>query len=191
MISPMSYFKSYGKSTSWLKTIAISAINRVDPRCKIVAGLQAFPGADDVAVTATEMDEQIAYALEGGFYGVLIFKYDSSIDNASWVVIQSKFRSLSLTSTTDVYSENHLLDQNLPNPFNSITEITFQVTKPCLVSLNVYDALGRQVAPLINKDMAPGTYKVSFNGNNLQSGVYFYRLDMAGLSSVRKMILTK
>ena len=190
MISPMSYFKSYGKSTSWLKTIAISAINRVDSRCKIVAGLQDFAGADGVAVTPTEMDEQIAYALDGGSYGVLIFKYDSSIDNDSWVVIQSKFKSLSLASAIDVYSD-YLLDQNLPNPFNSITEITFQVTKPCLVSLNVYDALGRQVAPLINKDMAQGTYKVSFNGNNLQSGVYFYRLDMAGLSSVKKMILTK
>ena len=89
MISPMSYFKSYGKSTSWLKTIAISAINRVDSKCKISTGLQGFGD-----VTATEMDEQIASAIDGGSSGVIIFRYESIETDSTWNVIKNRFGKL-------------------------------------------------------------------------------------------------
>ncbi len=86
------------------------------------------------------------------------------------------------------------LKQNYPNPFNPSTTIRFQIPnlKPqTAVSLKVFDMLGREVATLVNETKPAGTYNVTFNANNLSSGVYFYRLQASEFVEVRKMILTK
>jgi subtilisin-like proprotein convertase family protein len=85
----------------------------------------------------------------------------------------------------------YLLNQNYPNPFNPVTKINFEIPKQGLVSLRVYDVLGREVKSLINEVKAPGTYSVDFNGTDLSSGVYFYRLESNGFSDIKKMMLIK
>jgi hypothetical protein len=60
-----------------------------------------------------------------------------------------------------------------------------------LVSIRVYDILGREVRTLVNGYKTAGKYSVSFNGAGLSSGVYFYQLKSNGYSSIKKMILTK
>ncbi len=60
-----------------------------------------------------------------------------------------------------------------------------------IVTLKVYDVLGREVATLVNKQQAPGSYPLQFNATNLTSGVYFYRLTDGDFVSVKKMILIK
>ena len=67
----------------------------------------------------------------------------------------------------------------------------FSVVQASNVKLNVYDAAGSLVKQLVNDEMNAGTYKVSFNAAGLSSGVYFYRLESNGLSSVKKMLLVK
>lgn len=183
MISPMAYFKSYGQKTSWLRSVTESAISRVDPRCKISAGIQGFDG-----VTAAEMAEQIDFAMEGGSYGVLIFRYGSFSENI-WNTIKTTFQGFP-TSITKIEDGTHP-DYNYPNPFHSTTEISFKVTNHCSVSLMVYDAQGKLLGNLINNKMNPGTYKVSFDGSHLPSGIYFYQLNLGGKSSTKKMILKK
>jgi hypothetical protein len=84
-----------------------------------------------------------------------------------------------------------ILKQNYPNPFNPSTRISYHVAKPSKVSLKVYDSLGKEVAVLINKDQAPGTYEVSWNAKGLASGVYFYHLDVNGQVSTKKAVLLK
>ena len=69
------------------------------------------------------------------------------------------------------------LYQNYPNPFNPVTTISFSIPYRSRVSLSVYDILGKEVASLVNDEKDPGTYNVKFNGNNLASGVYVYRLE--------------
>jgi hypothetical protein len=69
-----------------------------------------------------------------------------------------------------------LLD-NYPNPFNPATNIRFSLPARELVTLKVYDALGREVSTLVNSVKDPGTYTVRFDGSRLASGVYFYRLE--------------
>ncbi len=59
------------------------------------------------------------------------------------------------------------------------------------VKLIVYDAVGREVATLVNKQLSPGSYEVEFNGNNFSSGIYFYKLVTADFSEVKRMILLK
>ncbi len=84
-----------------------------------------------------------------------------------------------------------ILNQNYPNPFNPSTKISYNVSKPGKVSLKVYDSLGKEVAVLIDKDQAPGTYEVSWNAKGLASGVYFYHLDVNGQLSTKKAVLLK
>jgi len=83
------------------------------------------------------------------------------------------------------------LSQNYPNPFNPITLIKYQVPEASLVSIIIYDVIGREIATLINEVKQPGVYQVSFNGENLASGVYFYKMIAGDFSSVKKMNFLK
>ncbi|MCE1166150.1 MAG: YCF48-related protein [Bacteroidetes bacterium] len=83
------------------------------------------------------------------------------------------------------------LHQNYPNPFNPVTKIEYEVPKASMVNLTVYDALGREVAVLVNESKQAGKYAVDFNGSGLTSGVYFCRLNTSGFTDVKRMILIK
>jgi hypothetical protein len=85
------------------------------------------------------------------------------------------------------------LNQNYPNPFNPSTIIEFGLPKGGNTTLTIYDITGREVDKIINNvHLAAGTYKYSFNGSNLSSGIYFYRLEMDGTAvDVKKMMLIK
>jgi phosphatidylserine/phosphatidylglycerophosphate/cardiolipin synthase-like enzyme len=81
--------------------------------------------------------------------------------------------------------------QNYPNPFNPSTRIKYSLPSNQLVTLRVYDLLGREVATLVNEKQAAGTYQVQFSMNGLASGVYFYRLGASGFVETKKMLLMK
>lgn len=83
------------------------------------------------------------------------------------------------------------LYQNYPNPFNPTTSIKFQMRSSDFVSLRVYDMTGQEVATLVNEFKSPGIYEVRFNGSNLVSGVYVYRLQAGNYSQTNKMVLLK
>jgi len=83
------------------------------------------------------------------------------------------------------------LSQNYPNPFNPVTFLEYQVPKASLVCIKVYDLIGREVAILVNEVKQPGNYQVSFDGKNLASGIYFYKMITEDFSLVRKMNLLK
>jgi hypothetical protein len=83
------------------------------------------------------------------------------------------------------------LNQNYPNPFNPVTNIKFSIPKSGIVKLIVYDAVGKQVAELVNGQYNAGEYKVDFNASGLSSGVYFYKIDSDGFSDIKKMMLVK
>jgi hypothetical protein len=95
------------------------------------------------------------------------------------------------------------LYQNYPNPFNPSTKIKFSIPATPLsvengegqgvrnVQLIIYDILGREVAILVNEKLNPGTYEVEWDASNYPSGVYFYKLTVAGFSETRKMIFIK
>lgn len=90
-----------------------------------------------------------------------------------------------------------LLRQNFPNPFNSITNISFRIASASgggLVSLRIYDVSGREVRKLVNECKQPGGYTVVWDGLSdagvqVSSGVYFYRLEAGGFVETRKMLL--
>lgn len=83
------------------------------------------------------------------------------------------------------------LAQNYPNPFNPSTIIRFGVPESGFVNLKVYNTLGQEVATLVNEFVIAGGYEVSFNANNLPSGIYFYTITANSFSTTKKMILIK
>jgi hypothetical protein len=88
------------------------------------------------------------------------------------------------------------LTQNYPNPFNPTTKFTFSVPKTQLVTIRIYDILGREVKTLVNTNINIGKYTVSWDGTNdashqVSTGVYFYRMETNGFVDVKKMVLVK
>ncbi|MEM6337427.1 MAG: T9SS type A sorting domain-containing protein, partial [Bacteroidota bacterium] len=84
-----------------------------------------------------------------------------------------------------------LLSQNYPNPFNPTTSIAFNVPQAMDVTLKVYDLMGREVATLVDGQLAANRYTVDFRAENLPSGTYVYRLVAGTNVEVRKMTLVK
>jgi hypothetical protein len=83
------------------------------------------------------------------------------------------------------------LDQNYPNPFNPSTKISFSIAKSAVTTLKVFNALGQEVATLVNGIMPAGTHDVSFNASGLASGMYFYRLTSGDATQMKKMVILK
>jgi hypothetical protein len=83
------------------------------------------------------------------------------------------------------------LSQNYPNPFNPVTKINFAIPKAGMVTIKLYDILGREVSRLVNEFKAAGEYTIDFNADRLSSGVYFYRMETSGFSDIKKMMLLK
>jgi hypothetical protein len=83
------------------------------------------------------------------------------------------------------------LSQNYPNPFNPSTNFRFTVAKAQMVSMRIYDVLGREVETLVHEQMNPGTYTVQWNAMHVSSGVYFYRLQSGDFVQTMKLMLMK
>jgi hypothetical protein len=83
------------------------------------------------------------------------------------------------------------LDQNYPNPFNPVTKITFTMPETGEVKLTVYNVVGEKVKELINGKLEKGRHSVEFDGRELSSGMYIYRLETGRFSDQKKMILIK
>lgn len=107
--------------------------------------------------------------LDGVIYGEVLNNYVVAIDENNRV-----------PNSINLY-------QNYPNPFNPATTIKFSIPAAQFVSLKIYDSLGREVETLINEEKGAGIYQVQFNGKNLASGIYMYRL-VTGTKSITKKL---
>jgi hypothetical protein len=88
------------------------------------------------------------------------------------------------------------LEQNYPNPFNPSTRISYTIPWKGMVHVTVFDILGKEIAVLVKGEQAPGSHQVEWKGTNttgmpVASGVYFYRLESAGLTKTSKMMLLR
>jgi hypothetical protein len=84
-----------------------------------------------------------------------------------------------------------LLSQNYPNPFNPATNFEFRVSSFEFVSFKIFDALGREVATLVDETKAPGIYRMRWEAGTLPSGIYFYRMTAGSFTETKKLILLR
>lgn len=113
----------------------------------------------------------------------------SSILSKSSVL--GKAGAVEIVNSGNLIVEEYQLTQNYPNPFNPQTTINYQLPKDGLVTLKVYDALGKEVAELVNGYKSSGSYNVTFDGSNLASGIYFYKITSGKFTSTKKLMLMK
>jgi surface protein/predicted outer membrane repeat protein len=108
-----------------------------------------------------------------------------------------RFELLITSSGMDGFTElgdlpkSFTLKQNYPNPFNPTTVISYELPQSADVRLEVYDIAGRQVATLVNGQVAAGRHRVNFNASNLSSGVYLYRLEAGSQVMTKKLTILK
>jgi hypothetical protein len=99
--------------------------------------------------------------------------------------------TVGITPINNQVPEVYSLKQNYPNPFNPTTNINFSIPNSGLVKLSVFDISGKEVATIVNGDVAAGNYVVNYNASQLSSGVYFYRIDAGNFTQTKKMLLIK
>ena len=133
-------------------------------------------GNDKAAAQSVPTEDGIAYPRQanGGTYELKVFTGTTAVESKS---------------TDPSLPNEYALYQNYPNPFNPVTTIEYKVKDRCHVLLKVYDTLGKEVTMVVNAEHQPGFYRVSFNAQNLASGVYFYKIQMQEFQAVRKMVV--
>jgi hypothetical protein len=106
-------------------------------------------------------------------------------------ILQSSEITSAISLDLKTLPERFNLEQNYPNPFNPLTHINYQLPANSYVTLKVYDNLGREVKTLLDSWQNAGYHTLEFDAAELASGVYFYRLQTAQFSQVKRMLLLK
>jgi hypothetical protein len=134
--------------------------------------------------------EHIEQTTDGG-YIILVYKWDNITLADLWLVKLALDPNDVEPLEQGIAPETYLLKQNYPNPFNPFTTIEFNIPKPGLTTLRVYNLLGEQVGELVNENLDAGRYKASWDAKDLPSGVYIYKLSVGEFNQSNKMILMK
>ena len=134
--------------------------------------------------------------LKVGLDSLMISQMESFGDSTFVLTINRGVNIINSNNLTGVQSSFQrplafVLSQNYPNPFNPTTTIRFELPKSLHVSLKVYDILGQEVSVLVNENRSAGVYEMRFDGTNLASGVYFYRLTAGAFVETRKLLLLR
>jgi len=99
--------------------------------------------------------------------------------------------TVGVSHINNLVPDEFLLSQNYPNPFNPETKIAYSIPVKGHVSLKIYNSIGKEVASLVNRSQNSGNYEVRFDGSSLNSGVYFYKIQVNDFVQTKKMILLK
>ncbi len=170
----------------------------------IVSGSNILAGAADQGVLIST-DNGVTWVQKNeGFYMLVIvtpifisnnYLFAGSYGQSVWRRPLSEVIGIQTTGTE--IPSAFSLSQNYPNPFNPVTKMRFDIPLSRGVSeeqgvlLAIYDALGREVAVLVNEDLKPGTYEADWNASSFPSGVYFYTLRTDGYTETKRMVLIK
>jgi hypothetical protein len=129
-----------------------------------------------IAKTTDEMimpySKQISISTE--FVDIVVNKWDAPVTGSNYLTVPNNF-----------------LSQNIPNPFQTETAISYSLLKPGNVRISVVDLYGREVNVLENSYKEKGNHTVNFNAAGFKPGIYLYKLSCDGFSTVRKMLLTE
>lgn len=111
--------------------------------------------------------------------------------SANPYIVTIRRTPVGINQISSVVPSGFSLYDNYPNPFNPKTVIKFDVAENGRVALKVYNILGEEVASLVNRQLAAGTYTADFDASSLSSGLYFYRLESEGYTATKRMMLLK
>jgi hypothetical protein len=118
-------------------------------------------------------------------------------DGKIWYALLNLFNGVS--SNNNKIPDKFKLYQNYPNPFNPSTKIKFDVpffegsgfSRGAYTKLTIYDILGHDITTLVNQNLKPGTYDITWDASNYTSGVYFYQIISGSYTATKRMVLLK
>lgn len=144
-------------------------------------------------INISDLNQPVEVARFGGFGETQYFEVNN---DTVYLINSNGFFIIDFDYVTNIINTKSLpnkfvLSQNYPNPFNPTTKIKYQIPELSNVKLSVYDILGREVRTLVNEEKPAGSYEVEFNGTDLSSGIYFYRIETAKYSDTKKFVLLK
>ena len=187
-------YLSTNNGRSWIE--ADSSLNGLTVLSLVVSGSNLFAGTNNGVWLSTNNGENwraVNSGLQQLYIGSLVIVGDTLFAGTGGGVWKRPLSDMitSVNQTAFALPTNFILQQNYPNPFNPSTTINYSVPKADLVTIKIYDILGREVVTLVNQQKNPGNYEVQFNANNLPSGIYFYRMQAGGFVSTKKFVLLK
>lgn len=155
---------------------------------------QSSRSISDISQIETEAKYKFIYG-----FGLVNFGYEYNLgDREQNTLVYAKINGKEYgTNPSSVQTDKNIspkefsLFQNYPNPFNPTTVINYQLATKSIVSLKVFDIIGREVALLVNEQKDAGIYAIRFNASALASGLYFYQLRSGNFVETKKMILLK
>lgn len=153
----------------------------------LVATINAYNG--DTPVTSwTDIESGKSYTRKLFYKISAVDKnlHESSLTNYVW-----RYGKIPKISTGEISNLGYQLFDNYPNPFNPSTKISYSIKEEGLVTLKVYDILGKEIATLVNENKPIGNYEVDFNASQLPSGMYIYKIQSGIFNDAKKMLLTK
>ncbi len=127
------------------------------------------------------------YSFRDGLNGIVAIKYTYRLKQIDF---DGKYTYSDIVEVLLVPQSVKLIG-NFPNPFNPSTRIKYQVAVAGIVSIKVYNVLGKEVADLVNENKNAGIYEVEFNAAELPSGFYFYTIETGKFTETKKMVLLK
>ena len=134
-------------------------------------------------------DYRIVGTLGQPFIGVA--QGHSNANRVGFWYLANPMLATSVKQTMSNVPTEFQLQQNYPNPFNPTTTIEFALPKQSNVTLKLFDILGREVATLVDAELESGVHKINFDGKDLASGMYFYRIHTEGFMKTKKLMLLK
>lgn len=146
-------------------------------------------GVTDKGGAQSQRIDTLQFIITWGNYDSASFTFACGPQSSDTVTYISIDTSIKIAAVNELQStaNTFTLMQNYPNPFSSVTNIEYSIPERSLVTLNVYDALGREVNSLVNETENQGMYKSSFDATNLPNGNYFFEL-RAGMNIKRLMM---
>jgi len=154
-----------------------------------LGGCQRLPNGNTLIVESTS-----GYMFEVNSSGTTVWSYNRGGEIVRALRYPPNYPGLIILDVGETDAEvpdKYKLFQNYPNPFNPTTTISFELPSESFASLKVYDVLGTEVATLVNDKLTAGHHEVTFNGSQLTSGVYFYRLLAGKYTKTSKAVLIK
>ncbi len=157
---------------------------------------------DNDTLISIEYDDKYPWpnSADGNGYSIVLREANAYADlnnaknwRASKIINGSPGKNDEVTDVkaTESLPVQFYLSQNYPNPFNPSTKIEFFLPQAVYVTVEVYNALGQRIVSLVNNPMTAGRHQVEFDGQNLSSGVYFYRIEAGDFQRAKKMVLIK
>ena len=127
--------------------------------------------------------------------GIMIKRDDSwrldGVYSPEGIIIINDNARESLNSDENALVENFILHRNYPNPFNAVTTISFELPEAEKVKISIYDSTGRLIDPLMERSLNPGYHTITWEGKNVGSGIYIYKISAGEYTAAGKCVLIK